>query len=126
MDELDEARNRYVTKDSGERLEYASGMRRDVNEGKPRFDLICPLGLPFEEQMLTRYAGLMQRGAGKYGVRNWEKAEGEEELSRFRESAFRHLMQWLLGADDGEDHAAAVMFNITAAEYVRWKTGNHS
>jgi dATP/dGTP diphosphohydrolase, N-terminal len=117
---LDEARRRYETRDSGERLDYPSGMRRDVNEGKPRFDLIMPKGIPYEEQMLTRWAALMQRGAVKYGIRNWEKADSEEELLRFRESAFRHLMQWLHEVDDGEDHASAVMFNITAAEFVRY------
>jgi hypothetical protein len=30
----------YTTKDSGKREEYKSGMRRDTQEGKPRYDLI--------------------------------------------------------------------------------------
>jgi hypothetical protein len=108
----------FETKDSGARQEYDSGMVRDLETGKPRFDLMMPQGVPYGEQMLTRYAALLARGAEKYGDRNWEKAEGEEELVRARSSAFRHFVQWLCGEDD-EDHAAAVMFNLTMAEYVR-------
>jgi len=107
----------YETKDSGERAEFDSGMVRDVEEGKPRFDLTMPLDLAYEDQMLVRWARLMARGAEKYGDRNWEKASSEEECQRFRASALRHFMQWYLGEDD-EDHAAAVFFNITGAEYV--------
>jgi hypothetical protein len=108
----------FVTKDSGQRQEYSTGMRRDTQEGKPRFDLIVPAHLPYEEQYLTRLAGLMERGAVKYGERNFEKARTWQELARFRNSAFRHFMQWFTAVDDGEDHAAAVAFNIIAAEYV--------
>lgn len=111
----------YETHDSGERAEYDSGMVRDTNADKPKFALITPLDLPYKDQMLTRWAALMSRGAQKYGPRNWEKAESEEELNRFHDSAFRHFMMWLNGVNDGEDHAAAVFFNITAAEYVKHK-----
>jgi hypothetical protein len=113
----------YVTRDSGERQEYDSGMVRDLQEGKPRFDLLIPLDVPYEAQFLTRCAGLMTRGGVKYGMRNWEKADSREELERFRSSAYRHLMQWLTGAGDGEDHAAAVVFNLLAAETIAWKIG---
>jgi dATP/dGTP diphosphohydrolase, N-terminal len=113
----------FTTKDSGVREEYASGMRRDTQEGKPRFALLLPEGVPYEAQFLTRVAGLMERGAVKYGERNWEKASGEEESARFRESALRHMMQWLCGEDD-EDHAAAVVFNLLAYESAKWKTEN--
>ena len=100
-------------------------MRRDLQDGKPRFDLIMARELPYEEQLLTRWAGLMERGAVKYGVRNWEKASTEEELARFRESAFRHMIQYLCGEDD-EDHAVAVLFNLNAIELVKWKMRNAS
>ena len=103
----------YETKDSGARQEYASGMRRDLQTGKARYDLI-------PEPMLTRWAELMMRGAEKYGERNWEKAESEEELIRFVASAFRHFVQWWRN-DTDEDHASAVMFNISAAEMVKEK-----
>lgn len=106
----------YVTQDSGERQEYSSGMVRDVSAGKPRFDLTYASDLPYGDQMLTRFAELMARGAEKYGERNWEQSETAEELRRFQESAIRHFFQWLWGEQDGEDHAAAVYFNIMAAE----------
>jgi hypothetical protein len=111
----------YDTLDSGARQEYDSGMVRDTETDKPRFDLLLPERLPYEEQMLTRWAYLMARGADKYGARNWEKADGLPEFARYLSSAFRHFMQWYSGLADGEDHAAAVFFNIAAAEYVRYK-----
>lgn len=101
----------YVTKDSGEREEYKSGMVRDTQKGKPDYTLIDP---PF----LKRWAALMTRGAEKYGRDNWRKADSQDELDRFKASAFRHLMQWLEG-DTEEDHAAAVCFNLAAAEHVK-------
>lgn len=110
----------WETKDSGARSEYGSGMVRDTEEGKPRFDLIRPLGVPYEQQMLTRFAALMARGAAKYNARNWEKADSEEELKRYYSSAARHFEQWLAGEQD-EDHAAAVYFNIMAAETLKYK-----
>ena len=110
----------YITKDSGARSEYSSGMVRDLSQGKARFDLLIPLDVPYREQLLTRFAELMARGAVKYNVRNWEKASGQEELARFKESALRHMMQWICGETD-EDHAAAVLFNITAYETTLYK-----
>lgn len=114
---------KFITKDSGKREEYDSGMRRDTQEGKPRFDLLLVPNLPYEEQFLTRIARLLERGAVKYGERNWELAEGPEEEARFRSSALRHMMQWACGEVD-EDHAAATAFNLMAAEYVKWKREN--
>lgn len=110
--------NKFITKDSGKRQEYNSGMRRDVQGGKPRYDLIVPLNC--EKDMLTRWAELMDRGQKKYGYRNWELANSEEELIRFKASAFRHFMQWFKCMED-EDHASAVYFNIQCAEYVKEK-----
>lgn len=100
-----------------------SGMRRDIQSGKPRFDLLLVDGLPYEEQFLTRFAELLARGSEKYGERNWQLASSEEELLRFRASALRHMMQWATGELD-EDHAAAVAFNLMAYEYVKWKLDN--
>ena len=110
---------KYETKDSGERVEYASGMRRDITDGKPDFTLLIS-EIPYKEQMITRWAELMVRGAEKYGRRNWQLANSEEELERFKSSAFRHFVQYICGEQD-EDHAAAIFFNINAAEYVRSK-----
>lgn len=108
----------YQTKDSGRREQYASGMQRDTQDGKPRFDLMFALDLPFEEQLITRYAQRLAQGVQKYGERNWEKAETQEELDRAKASAVRHFMQWMAGETD-EDHASAVVFNLTVAEYVK-------
>jgi hypothetical protein len=110
----------FETKDSGERAEFDSGMVRDTEAGKARFDLIKPKGVPYKFQMLTRLAELMARGAEKYAARNWEKANSQSELDRYYSSADRHFQQWITGETD-EDHAAAVMFNIIAAETVKYK-----
>ena len=116
----------FETKDSGERIKFSTGMQRDINDNKPRFDLVMPFDIPYDEQLLTRWAKLMQRGAVKYGNRNWEKAGTPEELHRFMDSAFRHFIQWLCDESD-EDHASAVLFNIAGAEMVKWKLKqNHS
>lgn len=101
----------WVTKDSGERQEFSTGMKRDIQKGKPRFDLCW-------KPLYWRWAELMGRGAEKYGENNWMKAATEEELNRFKASAERHLQQLLKG-DTDEDHAAAVLFNVAGIEYVK-------
>lgn len=98
-------------------------MVRDTQDGKPRYDLLVPVGIPYGDQFLTRVAQLLARGAEKYSDRNWEQAAGSGELDRFQSSAYRHLMQWLTGESD-EDHAAAVVFNLLAYETIKWKLEN--
>lgn len=85
-------------------------MRRDTQDGKPDYTLI-------DRDGLRRYAQHLTLGAGKYGRDNWRLANSQEELERFKSSAFRHFLQWLNG-DRDEDHASAVKFNLDAAEYV--------
>lgn len=102
----------FTVKDSGQRLEFDSGMRRDVTEGKVLWSLI------YSGPMLERWAKHLTAGAEKYGPNNWLLAQGQEELDRFRDSAARHFAQWMRG-DRDEDHGAAVFFNINGAEYVR-------
>lgn len=111
--------NDFVVKDSGVREEYASGMRRDTQKGKPDFALILEADLPYEEKLITRFATHMAKGAEKYGRRNWEKSDSQEELDRFKSSALRHAIQWFSG-DVDEDHASAVLFNLMAAERVKY------
>lgn len=108
----------YGVKDSGARAEFANGGQRDTQDGKPRFDLLYPLNVPFDHQLMTRFAVHMAHGASKYDDRNWEQFSDQEALDRARSSAARHFAQWLTGEQD-EDHAAAVIFNIMAVEYVR-------
>lgn len=103
----------FNTKDSGKREEFSTGMVRDTQDDKPRYDLI-------DGAFLKRWAELMARGAKKYGENNWKKAATTEELTRFRASAVRHLFQYLEG-DRSEDHAAAVAFNLAGAEMVEEK-----
>jgi hypothetical protein len=109
----------FEVKDSGERLEFDSGMLRDTAEGKINWLLVRP------GPMLRRWAELLTRAASKYDTtrqpgepRNWQLARGLAEYERFQESAARHFESWLNGERD-EDHAAGVIFNINGAEYVR-------
>jgi hypothetical protein len=104
----------FETKDSGKRQEFSTGMKRDVSDDKIRYDLV-------DMPMFKRWAELMTRGAKKYGPNNWKKAETQEELDRFKESAFRHFMTWFLEEDTTEDHAAATYFNIAGVELVKAK-----
>jgi hypothetical protein len=109
-----------VVKDSGQRQEFASGMVRDTQENKVDYERI------FDGPMADRWAAHVTAGALKYpdvapGEPNWMKANGDEELIRFRKSATRHFRQWLRG-DVDEDHAAAVLFNINGYEYVMERT----
>jgi hypothetical protein len=106
--------DKFITKDSGEREEYSTGMRRDSAKKHLRPDLI-------DQTMLRRWAELMGRGAEKYGERNWELASTEIELQRFRASAARHFFQWFNKLDREEDHGAALMFNVAGAEMVEAK-----
>lgn len=109
----------FSIKDSGERKEFSSGMVRDTSSGKTQFHRVL------EGPMFARWANHLTKGAVKYpdrpdGRANWTLASGQEELDRFKQSAFRHFIQWLNG-DRDEDHAAAVLFNINGAEYTRDK-----
>lgn len=102
----------FITKDSGERQTFETGMQRDSGQKDLRPDLVYG-------PMLVRWSELMGRGAQKYGERNWEKAATKEELARMRASAFRHFVQWFYGLNPEEDHAAAIFFNVSGAEYVK-------
>lgn len=92
------------TLDSGKRQDFPTGSRRDTREGKGRYDLLSPLAL-------RRLALVMERGAAKYGDRNWEKGQP---LSRYLDSAIRHVFAYLAG-DRSEDHLAQAEWNLHAA-----------
>lgn len=100
---------------------FAGGGMREPQGDRARFELLLPRGVPFEEQLLTRFAQHMARGAQKYEDRNWEQFSDAEALERAKSSALRHMMQWVTSVDDGEDHAAAILFNVMAAEHVTRK-----
>lgn len=109
----------FRIKDSGARKEFAGGMVRDTTEGKINWSLVA------DGPMLRRWAIHLTNGAKKYAVRNWMKAEGQEEYDRAKESAFRHFMQWYYGERD-EDHGSATIFNINEAEYLREKMNGNT
>ena len=93
----------FITKDSGSREEFDTGARRDIQEGKPRFDLIPTFAL-------ERVADLYARGAEKYGDNNWQKGIT---YTRCLSSLERHLHQFKQRETD-EDHLAAVVWNALA------------
>jgi len=95
-------------KDSGERQEFDTGSVRDTAEGKPRYDLITPIGL---YRLAIHYAN----GAKKYGDKNWEKGQP---LSRYIASLERHLQRLKVGLED-EDHEAAIAWNILAFTHTK-------
>lgn len=68
---------------------------------KVSWSSIAPLGL-------TRLAKLYERGAAKYGDRNWEKGQP---LDRYLDSALRHFNAYRAGQKD-EDHLIATVWNI--------------
>lgn len=100
------------------RQTFEGGGMRDSQNGKPRFDLTMPEGVPYEEQMLTRFAVHMGKGAEKYEDRNWEKFGDEESLARAKASLLRHAFQLVSGEED-EDHASAIFFNAMCIEFIK-------
>ena len=94
----------FVLKDSGAREEFTTGSRRDTREEKGRYDLITPLGL-------RRVALIYERGAAKYGDRNWEKGQP---IMRYLDSALRHISSHIEGLRD-EDHLGQAAWNLLGA-----------
>lgn len=93
----------YATHDSGQRRSFGTGAVRDIDDGKPRYDLIPP-------HALRRVAMLYTRGAVKYGENNWHKGIPTQQMLA---SAMRHLEAYRRGEQD-EDHLAAVVWNVLA------------
>lgn len=98
----------YDLQDSGDRTQLHGGAMRDRPPGKGRYDLISPL-------FLQDLAVLLEKGAEKYAVRNWELGYS---LPLCLDSALRHLTQ-LMEGDDAEDHALAVAWNMMAFIHIR-------
>jgi hypothetical protein len=104
----------YEIKDSGDRTKFDTGAVRDLQTTKGRFDLIPP-------EPITAYAIHLQKGALKYGERNWEKGIP---LHSYYDSAMRHLVQFWEGKDD-ENHLTAALWNVACmyATKVRIENG---
>ncbi len=107
----------FVVKDSGVREEYANGFVRDTEDGK--YDYARILAIPglhlIPVEALERWGAHMLKGAEKYGEDNWRQARGPVAVARFLRSLCRHVVQYIR-KDRTEDHAAAVCFNVWAAE----------
>lgn len=88
----------------GEMENIPNGGHRESNKGRGRFDLI-----PYEA--IEALAILFEKGADKYGERNWEDGVP---VSRCINSMCRHAMKAASGMTD-EDHLAAVMWNAAVA-----------
>lgn len=106
----------FVVRDSGHREEFASGMRRDIEDDKVDYTLV------YDGPLHDRLAAHLTKGAVKYGRRNWQLAVSLEEAERFMRSAARHFRQWLNGELD-EDHFSATVFNMNSHEYVLARNG---
>ena len=91
----------HAVQDSGERSEFDTGAVRDRQAGKGRYDLLSPIAM-------RRMARHFENGSAVHGDRNWERGQP---LSRFIDSALRHLFQYLAGERD-EDHLAAAAWNV--------------
>lgn len=89
--------------DSGSRQHFATGSQRDRRDGKGRYDLIPPSAIA----ALARHS---EDGGIAYGDRNWEKGQP---VSRYFDSAMRHLLQFWSGKVD-EMHLHAAFWNIMA------------
>lgn len=103
----------YEVKDSGKRIEFKSGMVRDIDDNK-----ICYSLIPVE--MIKAIGTHLTKGANKYGRENWRLANSEKEMQRFKDSAFRHFIQWINGETD-EDHKSACAFNMWACDITKQK-----
>jgi addiction module HigA family antidote len=101
---MQQAKTDYTLHDSGQRQEFSTGAHRDIQSGKGRFDLLPPGAI----QRLARH---FEKGATKYGDRNWELGIN---LSRYLDSALRHTFSYMAGKND-EDHLVAAAWNLLAA-----------
>lgn len=91
-------------KDEGTReVQVENGAVRENTDNKTRPDLMSPFAL-------ERLGHWYRMGAKKYGDRNWEKGMN---YSRYTQSMFRHLLQWMKG-DTSEDHLSAIAWNAMA------------
>lgn len=90
-------------KDSGERQEFGTGAVRDVQDNKGRYDLLPPAAI-------FAVARVFEEGAKKYQARNFESGIP---LSRFVDSALRHIFKHLEGHRD-EPHMGQAAWNLLA------------
>lgn len=90
-----------MIKDSGERTEFETGAKRDIQHGKGRMDLLPWYGI----MEVSKHC---EEGAEKYGEHNVDKGIPLHSLC---DSAARHLAKFIAGEID-EDHLRAACWNL--------------
>lgn len=90
-----------MIKDSGERTEFSTGAKRDIQHGKGRMDLLPWYGI----MEVSKHC---EEGAEKYGEHNVDKGIPLHSLC---DSAARHLAKFIAGEMD-EDHLRAAAWNL--------------
>ena len=90
-----------------------NGGNRDIAEDKLDYTL-----LPITA--LNRITQHYVNGLKKYGRDNWKKLSTPEDIERYKQSMFRHLIQYLEGQDN-EDHLAAIVWNAMSLLYFEEK-----
>ena len=92
-----------IIKDSGKRQNFNTGAVRDTNENKGDFSQ-----LPY--YTLLQLAKHYEAGGKKYQKNNWRKGIP---ISRYFDSAQRHLAKYAMGFED-EFHIRAALWNIAS------------
>lgn len=96
-------------KDSGKREQMATGSQRDTRDGKGRYDLLSAYAL-------RQIALVAEQGGKKYAEHNWRLGQ---KVSRYLDSAIRHLQDYQAGLRD-ELHLAQAAWNcMSAIETIR-------
>ena len=104
-------------KDSGKRQEFETGAKRDIQEGKGRYDLLPGYAMRqvagsafhnLSAYAVQRLAKHYENGAVKYGDDNYLRGIP---LRRYLDSAIRHMFKVVDGQLD-EDHQAASAWNM--------------
>ena len=90
-----------MIKDSGDRTEFETGAKRDIQHGKGRMDLLPWYGI----MEVSKHC---EEGAEKYGEHNVDKGIPLHSLC---DSAARHLAKFICGEID-EDHLRAAAWNL--------------
>lgn len=114
----------FTIVDSGDKKTFATGMVRNSNKSKVRYNSIL------HGPMFKRWAAHVWKAKTVYpdvaiGVGNWELAETAEELQHAKESLLSHIVDYLetldASVEASEDNAAAVFFNINLIENIKRK-----
>ena len=98
-------------------IEYIDNFKRNGSSGSLLQAVCCYARATRKDifELMLDVARHFENGALKYGEHNWEKGIP---ISRYIDSALRHLMKDLAGETD-EDHAAAFVWNCMCAAWTK-------